>query len=94
MPAKLYITDDNPRREDPATIRAQIREACPGGIEIGDRRKAIGTAIRELAPGDVLVIAGKGHEQGQILATETIPFNDAEAARAAVKELDGSGEAA
>ena len=90
----VYITDDNPRREDPAAIRAQIREACSGAIEIGDRAEAIRAAIMALEPKDVLVIAGKGHEQGQILADKTIPFNDAEVARAVVAELGDSGEAA
>ena len=91
---KAYVTDDNPRREDPAAIRAQIMEACPHAIEIGDRREAILAAIRDLKPEDVLVIAGKGHEQGQILATETIPFNDGDVAREIVASLDGSGDAA
>jgi UDP-N-acetylmuramoyl-L-alanyl-D-glutamate--2,6-diaminopimelate ligase len=90
----VYVTDDNPRREDPAAIRAQIREACPNAIEIGDRAEAIRTAVQALKPKDVLVIAGKGHEQGQILANETIPFNDADVARAAVASVNGSGEAA
>jgi UDP-N-acetylmuramoyl-L-alanyl-D-glutamate--2,6-diaminopimelate ligase len=83
----VYVTDDNPRKEDPAFIRAQIREACPDAIEIDGRGEAIRAAVKELQPEDVLVIAGKGHEQGQILATETIPFNDADAARDAVARL-------
>ena len=90
----VYVTDDNPRREDPAVIRSQIMAACPHGIEIGDRREAMRAAIRDLESDDVLVIAGKGHEQGQILATETIPFNDADVAREIVASLGGSGEAA
>lgn len=89
----VYITDDNPRREDPTKIRAQIKEACPDGIEIGDRRRAIRAAIEVLKPGDALVIAGKGHEQGQILAKETIPFNDAEVAREVVADLVRSKDA-
>ncbi len=83
----IYVTDDNPRKEDPAVIRAQIREACPSAIEIGDRGEAIRAAVGDLKPEDVLVVAGKGHEQGQILATETIPFNDADAVRDAVAQL-------
>ena len=59
-----YVTDDNPRSEDPATIRAEIMAACPGGIEIGDRAKAIRAAVDALAAGDVLLVAGKGHEDG------------------------------
>lgn len=70
------ITDDNPRSEDPATIRAAIRAACPHAQEIGDRAKAIETALNELAPGDVLVVAGKGHEQGQIVGKTILPFDD------------------
>jgi UDP-N-acetylmuramoyl-L-alanyl-D-glutamate--2,6-diaminopimelate ligase len=93
MADMVYITDDNPRRENPAVIRAQIKEACPEAIEIGDRGKAIGAAIQALEPGDALVIAGKGHEQGQILAKETIPFNDAEVAREAVARLVRSKDA-
>ena len=79
------VTDDNPRSEDPATIRAAILAACPGAREIGDRAEAIETAVRELAPGDVLVIAGKGHERGQIIKGVTHPFDDAEIARAALE---------
>jgi UDP-N-acetylmuramoyl-L-alanyl-D-glutamate--2,6-diaminopimelate ligase len=77
------VTDDNPRSEEPASIRAAILAAAPGAREIGDRRQAIGAAAAMLEDGDVLVIAGKGHEQGQIIKGEVHPFDDvAEAARA------------
>jgi UDP-N-acetylmuramoyl-L-alanyl-D-glutamate--2,6-diaminopimelate ligase len=74
---RVYVTDDNPRTEPPAEIRRAILEAAPTAIEIGDRREAIATAIAELAADDLLVIAGKGHETGQIVGTETHPFDDA-----------------
>jgi UDP-N-acetylmuramoyl-L-alanyl-D-glutamate--2,6-diaminopimelate ligase len=74
---RIIVTDDNPRSEDPAAIRRAILAAAPGAIEIGDRREAIGAAIAELRPGDVLVIAGKGHESGQIIGREVLPFDDA-----------------
>ena len=70
------ITDDNPRGEDPAAIRAAILAACPGAREIGDRRAAIAAALEGLRAGDVLVVAGKGHEQGQIMGGQTHPFDD------------------
>jgi UDP-N-acetylmuramoyl-L-alanyl-D-glutamate--2,6-diaminopimelate ligase len=80
---KLYVTDDNPRSEDPALIRKAILQAAPGAIEIGDRAAAIDAAIGDLASGDVLLIAGKGHETGQIVGERTLPFSDqAEAQRA------------
>lgn len=72
----VIVTDDNPRSEDPATIRAAILAACPGATEIGDRTKAIETALNALSAGDVLVVAGKGHEQGQIVAGTVLPFDD------------------
>jgi UDP-N-acetylmuramoyl-L-alanyl-D-glutamate--2,6-diaminopimelate ligase len=83
----VIVTDDNPRSENPATIRRAILSACPKAREIGDRRAAIRAAFAALAPGDVLLIAGKGHESGQIVGSETLPFNDAEVARAAAAEL-------
>lgn len=89
---RIYVTDDNPRSEDPAAIRAAVLAACPGAVEIGDREQAITVATSELQPGDVLVLAGKGHEQGQITAGETRPFNDAEVARRAVLAADAAGE--
>jgi UDP-N-acetylmuramoyl-L-alanyl-D-glutamate--2,6-diaminopimelate ligase len=70
------VTDDNPRGEDPASIRAAIMAACPGATEIGDRAKAIETALNDLSAGDVLVVAGKGHEQGQIVGGTVLPFDD------------------
>jgi UDP-N-acetylmuramoyl-L-alanyl-D-glutamate--2,6-diaminopimelate ligase len=70
------VTDDNPRSEDPAGIRAAIMAACPGAREIGDRTKAIETALNELSAGDVLVVAGKGHEQGQTVGGTVLPFDD------------------
>jgi UDP-N-acetylmuramoyl-L-alanyl-D-glutamate--2,6-diaminopimelate ligase len=78
---RVFVTDDNPRSENPAEIRRAILGAAPGAIEIGDRRRAIETAIVDLGPGDLLVIAGKGHETGQIIGGETLPFDDAEIAR-------------
>jgi UDP-N-acetylmuramoyl-L-alanyl-D-glutamate--2,6-diaminopimelate ligase len=81
------ITDDNPRSEAPAVIRAEIRAGAPNAAEIGDRRTAIREAVAGLEPGDVLVIAGKGHEQGQIMGSEILPFDDVEEARAAIGEL-------
>ncbi len=84
---RVYVTDDNPRSEIPAAIRAQILAAAPGAVEIDRREAAIRTAVAELAAGDLLVIAGKGHETGQIIGDEVKPFDDAEQARAAVAEL-------
>jgi UDP-N-acetylmuramoyl-L-alanyl-D-glutamate--2,6-diaminopimelate ligase len=83
------VTDDNPRSEEPAAIRRAILAACPGGREIGDRRTAIRTAAKLLAAGDVLLIAGKGHESGQIVGARTLPFDDRIEARAAVRLLGG-----
>ncbi len=73
---RAIITDDNPRSEDPAGIRSAILAACPGAIEIGDRAHAIETGLNMLRPGDVLAVAGKGHEQGQTIGTTVIPFDD------------------
>ncbi|MGM0422813.1 MAG: Mur ligase family protein, partial [Pseudomonadota bacterium] len=78
---EAILTDDNPRTEDPAAIRADVKTACPHAIEIGDRKKAISHGIASLEKGDILVIAGKGHERGQIIGTETLPFDDAQIAR-------------
>ena len=70
------VTDDNPRSEDPATIRAEVRNGCPDAEEIGDRRTAIQSAIERADDGDVVLIAGKGHEQGQIVGATVHPFDD------------------
>ena len=86
---RAIVTDDNPRSEDPATIRAAALAACKDGEEIGDRAEAIRSAISRLTPGDVLVIAGKGHEQGQEIQGEVKPFDDATVARRIV--ADGYG---
>jgi UDP-N-acetylmuramoyl-L-alanyl-D-glutamate--2,6-diaminopimelate ligase len=75
------VTDDNPRSEDPAAIRAAILAACPGAREIGDRARAIAEALNGLSAGDVLVVAGKGHEQGQTIGNTVIPFDDADVVR-------------
>ncbi|MEM7524954.1 MAG: UDP-N-acetylmuramoyl-L-alanyl-D-glutamate--2,6-diaminopimelate ligase [Pseudomonadota bacterium] len=85
----VIVTDDNPRSEDPAQIRRAVIAACPNSIEIGDRAEAILTGVDSLSPDDRLLIAGKGHETGQIVGKTTIPFDDAEQARAAVGALDG-----
>jgi UDP-N-acetylmuramoyl-L-alanyl-D-glutamate--2,6-diaminopimelate ligase len=80
----VIVTDDNPRSEDPAAIRAAILKAAPGAEEIGDRREAITRAVAGLEPGDVLVVAGKGHETGQIIGQKTVPFSDHDAVRDAL----------
>ncbi len=85
----VVVTDDNPRSEDAAAIRAEIMPACPGAREIGDRAEAIYAAAAGLEAGDVLVLAGKGHETGQIVGANVRPFDDAEVARAAVAALAG-----
>ncbi|ODA95875.1 UDP-N-acetylmuramoyl-L-alanyl-D-glutamate--2,6-diaminopimelate ligase [Mesorhizobium sp. SEMIA 3007] len=82
----VIITDDNPRSEVPETIRAAILAAAPGAIEIGDRRKAIHEAVAMLHAGDTLIVAGKGHEEGQTIGTETLHFSDHEEVRAALRE--------
>jgi UDP-N-acetylmuramoyl-L-alanyl-D-glutamate--2,6-diaminopimelate ligase len=81
---RVIVTDDNPRSEEPAAIRAAILKASPGAIEIGDRGEAIRTAVSELRRGDVLLIAGKGHESGQIVGNQTLPFSDHDAVAAAL----------
>jgi len=70
------VTDDNPRSEAPEKIRAAVLGGCPGGIAIGGREAAIAAALENLGPGDVLAVAGKGHEQGQTIGGETLPFDD------------------
>ncbi len=80
----VIVTDDNPRTEDPAAIRAQIMAAASHAIEIADRAAAIDTAAADLRPGDVLVVAGKGHETGQIIGGEVLPFSDVDVVRIAL----------
>ena len=78
--AHIYVTDDNPRTENAAAIRAEIMAACPQAHDIGQRAEAIATAIKAAENGDIILIAGKGHEQGQIINDEILPFDDAEMA--------------
>jgi UDP-N-acetylmuramoyl-L-alanyl-D-glutamate--2,6-diaminopimelate ligase len=85
----LFVTDDNPRSEDPATIRAAIMTACPDANEVGDRAEAILRGVDALQPGDALLIAGKGHETGQVINGDIYPFDDVEQASVAVAALDG-----
>lgn len=80
----VIVTDDNPRSEDPAAIRAAVLAGAPGAREIGDRGEAIRAAVTELQEGDALLIAGKGHEPGQIVAGQVLPFSDHEEAMKAI----------
>ncbi len=82
---RVIVTDDNPRSEQPATIRAAILAAAPGAAEIGDRAEAIRAGIAALQAGDVLLIAGKGHETGQIIGGNIVPFSDHDAVAAALQ---------
>jgi len=81
----VIVTDDNPRGEDPVAIRAQILAGAPNAIEIGDRAQAIREGVSMLKPGDALMIAGKGHETGQIIKGVTYPFSDQDVAKAALE---------
>lgn len=85
------VTDDNPRNEDPAAIRAAIMDAAPNAIEIGDRRTAIAAGIRMLHEGDVLLIAGKGHESGQTIGRKVVPYSDHEAVAHALSHEEQRG---
>jgi UDP-N-acetylmuramoyl-L-alanyl-D-glutamate--2,6-diaminopimelate ligase len=78
------VTDDNPRTEEPAAIRAEILAAAPGAIEIGDRAEAIREAVSRMQPGDVVLVAGKGHETGQIIGQTVRPFSDHDCLREAL----------
>jgi UDP-N-acetylmuramoyl-L-alanyl-D-glutamate--2,6-diaminopimelate ligase len=91
----VFVTDDNPRSEDPATIRAAVLQGARAGsgettvVEVGDRAEAILRGVDALGPGDALLIAGKGHETGQIIGDDVLPFDDVEQASVAVAALDG-----
>ncbi|HKA76646.1 MAG TPA: UDP-N-acetylmuramoyl-L-alanyl-D-glutamate--2,6-diaminopimelate ligase [Pseudolabrys sp.] len=82
---RVIVTDDNPRSENPAAIRAAILAAAPGAAEIADRSEAIRKSIAELKAGDLLLIAGKGHEIGQIIGDRVVPFSDHDAVAAALQ---------
>ena len=82
----VIVTDDNPRSEDPKTIRAEILAGAPAAREIGDRAEAIHAGARLLGTGDVLLVAGKGHETGQIIGSTIIPFSDHDAVRDVLTE--------
>ncbi|MGA7210661.1 MAG: UDP-N-acetylmuramoyl-L-alanyl-D-glutamate--2,6-diaminopimelate ligase, partial [Pseudolabrys sp.] len=82
---RVIVTDDNPRGENPAAIRAAILAEAPGAVEIGDRAEAIRRAVAALGAGDVLLVAGKGHEVGQIIGERVVPFSDHEAVTAALQ---------
>ena len=90
----VFVTDDNPRGEDPAAIRAAVLEGAAGATEIGDRRAAIAAAIAAAGPHDIVLIAGKGHEQGQIVgrgdAARVLPFDDVTVARECAAALAGA----
>ena len=86
----VIITDDNPRSEDPGEIRTAVMRGCGESDEIADRAEAIVEGVRRLKKGDALLIAGKGHETGQIVGDEEIPFSDSEVARAALASAGGS----
>lgn len=84
-----FVTDDNPRSEDPELIRAMVRGGCPDATDVGDRAEAILRGVDALGPGDALLIAGKGHETGQVIGDDVLPFDDVEQASVAVAALEG-----
>jgi UDP-N-acetylmuramoyl-L-alanyl-D-glutamate--2,6-diaminopimelate ligase len=85
----VIVTDDNPRSEEPAAIRSQVLLGCPEAYEVGDRAEAILRGVDMLEAGDALLIAGKGHETGQVIGDDVLPFDDAEQASVAVAALEG-----
>jgi UDP-N-acetylmuramoyl-L-alanyl-D-glutamate--2,6-diaminopimelate ligase len=86
----VIVTDDNPRSEDPGAIRAAVMAGCPEASNVGDRAEAILRGVDALGPGDALLILGKGHETGQTVGMDVLPFNDAEQASVAVMALDAA----
>jgi UDP-N-acetylmuramoyl-L-alanyl-D-glutamate--2,6-diaminopimelate ligase len=86
---RVIVTDDNPRSENPASIRAAVMQGCPMAAEVGDRAEAILRGVDALGPGDALLICGKGHETGQVVGDDVLPFDDVEQASIAVTLLDG-----
>ena len=93
----VFVTDDNPRGEDPASIRAEVMRGAAGAQEIGDRRQAIAAAIAAAGSTDIVLVAGKGHEQGQIIGAganrRVLPFDDVTVARECAAELSGANRA-
>ncbi|MBE1282683.1 MAG: UDP-N-acetylmuramoyl-L-alanyl-D-glutamate--2,6-diaminopimelate ligase [Rhodobacteraceae bacterium] len=85
----VIVTDDNPRSEDPAAIRAAVKGGAPDCMEVGDRAEAILRGVDALTAGDALLICGKGHETGQVVGDDVLPFDDVEQASVAVAALDG-----
>jgi UDP-N-acetylmuramoyl-L-alanyl-D-glutamate--2,6-diaminopimelate ligase len=83
----VWVTDDNPRSEDPGVIRAAVLAAAPGARDAGPREAAIAAALTALRPGDVLAVAGKGHEGGQTIGAVTHPFDDAAVVRRLVQGM-------
>ncbi|NMD09410.1 MAG: UDP-N-acetylmuramoyl-L-alanyl-D-glutamate--2,6-diaminopimelate ligase, partial [Phyllobacteriaceae bacterium] len=88
---RVIVTDDNPRSEDAAIIRKEVLAGTNGATEIGDRAKAIAEAVSSAKAGDIVLVAGKGHEEGQIIGAVTKPFSDHAAVRAAIKNEDYHG---
>jgi UDP-N-acetylmuramoyl-L-alanyl-D-glutamate--2,6-diaminopimelate ligase len=86
----VVITDDNPRSEDPAVIRSEVKAGAPNAVEVGDRSEAILRAVDMLQPGDALLICGKGHESGQVVGDVVYPFDDVEQASISVAALEGT----
>ena len=84
------VSDDNPRNEDASQIRADIMDTCKNAIEIADRKQAIEYACRSLRTGDILIIAGKGHEQGQIIKDKILPFSDSKIIEGFLKSKEHS----
>src|SRR5262249_19472986 len=86
----VIVTDDNPRSEDPAAIRREVLKGAPHAREMGDRAEAISLGIAALGANDALVIAGKGHEETQLIGSLALPFSDREQAMKAALALGGS----
>jgi UDP-N-acetylmuramoyl-L-alanyl-D-glutamate--2,6-diaminopimelate ligase len=87
----VYVTDDNPRSEEPSAIRRAILASAPYASEVADRGTAVARAVAQLRPGDVLLVAGKGHETGQIVGQSVIPYSDHDAVAAALQEGAANG---
>jgi UDP-N-acetylmuramoyl-L-alanyl-D-glutamate--2,6-diaminopimelate ligase len=86
---RAIVTDDNPRSEEPAAIRRQVMAGAPDADEVGDREEAIRSAFAGLGRGDLLLVAGKGHESGQTVGERVLPFDDAEVLRHCAAEAGG-----